>query len=216
MFRRVVFLSSLTVSLVAGCSEAKNDDGAAGGGTGGGASSSTGGSGGGTAGAGGGDTSSTSSSMTQGDVVVNELSATEDWVELFNRGDAAADLSGLGLADQDTPGVPKSADAITFPEGTMLAPGAYLFVLAKQNVDPGEQTPQSTCAPGSSPCFFAPFGLSDADGDAVFLLDGDTILDTAEYPSGAVGAEQTWCRLPNGTGAFEACAPTPSAENAAP
>lgn len=43
----------------------------------------------------------------------------EEWIELFNRGDEAVDLGGWSLSD----GV-----AFTFPEGTSLAPGAFLVV----------------------------------------------------------------------------------------
>jgi len=214
MSRITTVLPIAALFLAIGCSESKSDDtGGGGSGTGGEAQSTTSSAGGATTTT---TDTTTTSSMTTGDVVVNEVSATEDWVELFNRGDGPADLSGLSLADQDTPGVPKIAEEITFPDGTTLAPGAYLFVLAKQAVDPGEQAPQSVCAPGSSPCFYASFGLSDSNGDAVFLLDGRTILDTGEYPAGAVVADESWCRLPNGTGGFAACAPTPSAVNAAP
>ncbi len=208
-----IALVSWVLSVVAlGCSEAKSTDGSGGGGTGT-TDASTGATGG--AGQGGGGATSSTSSGGSGALVVNEVSAVDDWVELYNAGAEVVDLGGVMLADQDTPGVPKTAEGITFPDGTTLGPGAYLFVLAKQTVDPGEQAPQTACAPGSSPCFYAPFGLSDGNGDAVFLLDGSDVLDTAEYPAGAVGAGETWCRLPNGTGAFEACAATPSAENAA-
>jgi hypothetical protein len=211
---RIRLVSSVLAFVALGCSEAKSTDGSGGGDATGTSASASGG-----AGQGGGATTSASTSVgggAVGAVVVNEVSAADDWVELYNPSGAMADLSGLMLADQDTPGVPKTAEGITFPEGTTLGPGAYLFVLAKQTVDPGEQAPQTVCAPGSSPCFYAPFGLSDSNGDAVFLLDGSDVLDASEYPAGAVGAGETWCRLPNGTGAFDACAATPSAANAAP
>lgn len=45
----------------------------------------------------------------------------EEWIELFNRGEVAVDLGGWQLSD---------AVAFTLPEGTTLAPGAYL-VLAR-------------------------------------------------------------------------------------
>jgi hypothetical protein len=43
----------------------------------------------------------------------------EEWIELFNRGEAEVDLSGWMLED---------AVAFRFPEGTILAPGAFLLV----------------------------------------------------------------------------------------
>lgn len=151
-----------------------------------------------------------------GGLVVNEISAvsSEDWVELFNAGDAPVDLTGLRVADEDKPGAPKLADAITFTKDTTLAPGAYLFILAGQaSPAPG---PQSKCDPGASPCFHAVFGLNK-DGDTLFVVGaGDEILIEAVYPPDAVPAGQTWGRLPNGTGTFAGNKPTPSAENKAP
>lgn len=45
--------------------------------------------------------------------------STEEWVELFNRGDATVDLSGWSFDD---------AMEFTFPSGSLLAPGEYLVV----------------------------------------------------------------------------------------
>ena len=60
-------------------------------------------------------------------------------------------------------------------------------------------------------------GAADAPpGPAAFLLDGDTVLDTIEYPAGAATGTETWCRLPNGSVDLDVCSPTPSAENAPP
>ena len=44
---------------------------------------------------------------------------SEEWIELFNRGTAAVDLTGWSFGD----GI-----RFDFPDGTMLAPGAYLVV----------------------------------------------------------------------------------------
>lgn len=222
-------LESLLVVLAlvsAGCSEAKDDgdeDGGAGGsgGSGGaGAGSTDGGNssdGGAADGAGPSDGGSTSSAPGDADLVINEITATEDWIELYNRGSRPFDLGGLGLADADGPGVPKLDEAIIFPAGTTVAAGGYLFILAKQDavVMPGEQEPQTVCAPGSSPCFYAPFGLSDGDGDEIFLLDGEDILASGEYPPAAAAEPSTWCRVPDGTGDFAECEATPGASNSA-
>ena len=211
-----ILLSTALVAALAGCGESDTRIGTGGAAGVGGATSSASSTGG--MGQGGATLGTTSSATGPGSgyLVINEVSALDDWVELFNRGDAPVDLEGLMLADRDTPGGPKTAEAITFPAGTVLDPGAYLFVLAKQPVSPGEQAPQSACDPGASPCFHAPFGFSDADGDAAFLLDGDTVLDTIEYPAGAATGTETWCRLPNGSVDLDVCSPTPSAENAPP
>ncbi len=69
-----------------------------------------------------------------GDVVINEImyhraplslggepltARDEEWIELFNRGTTAVDLSGWLLVD---------AVSFRFPEGTSLAPGGFLVV----------------------------------------------------------------------------------------
>lgn len=58
-------------------------------------------------------------------VVINEVESNGgvpgDWVELYNAGDAAADLSGWKFKDNDD-----SHAFYVIPTGTMLAPGAYL------------------------------------------------------------------------------------------
>jgi hypothetical protein len=149
------------------------------------------------------------------DVVINEIDANVDWIELHNNGVAAFDLSGLVLADRAADCGPKIEDAIIFPPATMIEPGAKLFILAKQDgvVSPGEQVPQTQCAPGLAPCFYAPFGLSNGDGDEIFLIDGGDVLASAVYPSEAATEPATWCRIPDGTGDFAACTATPSAVN---
>lgn len=213
MEARLLFGTLALLVMALACSEAKDeDDGEGGSGTGSttGATSgtqSTTGTGAVTSGAGGG---------AAGDLVVNEISASDDWIELFNRGSAPFDLGGLTLADQDMPGVPKLDEAIVFPSGTTVAPGGYLFILAKQDGAPaGEVQPQTMCEPGPSPCFHAPFGLSAADGDALFVLDDTTVIASADFPANAVPDTQSYCRLPDG-GALAPCAPTPGAANAAP
>jgi hypothetical protein len=198
-----------------GCSESRSDAGGGGAGADGGASTTSSGG----AGAGGEATSSSggssSSAMPKGDVVINEIDANNDWIELVNVGEESFDLSGLLLADSDA-GEPKLDTAIEFPEGASLAGGARLFILAKQDneVEPGVQEPQTVCEPGASPCFYAPFGISDADGDEIFLLDGDRIISSGVYEPAAAADGESWCRLPDGTGDFAVCAPTPSATNA--
>lgn len=208
---------ALGAVLTVACSEARDDAG--GGGQGGEAAGGQseggaveGGAGEGAAPAGGGGQGG---APPAGDLVINEISATEDWIELFNRGTSAFDLGGIVLADDDGMGGPKLDEAISFPAGTSVAPGAFLFILAKQDaaVAPGEQAPQTACDPGSSPCFYAPFGLSDGDGDALYLLDGDAILATGEIPPAAAPEPQSWCRVPDGDGGFAVCDATPGASN---
>jgi hypothetical protein len=205
---------------IMGCAESQVD-GAGGTGTGSTSTSSakTGSTGATSGSATGTSTGATTSSVTTGGgpggVTINELSgAGADFIELFNAGSDTVDLSGVKIADQDTPGMPKLTSAVTLPAGTSLPPGAYLFILGGQASDPG--APQTMCAPGPAPCFFATYKLSNKNGDEVFLLDkNDAVLESVTYP-GNLATGETWSRLPNGTGAFAAGAATPGAANHAP
>lgn len=63
-------------------------------------------------------------------IVINEimyhsLQVKQNWLELFNRGTAAVDLSGWALA--------KAVD-YTFPAGTVMNPGEYLVIAEDANV----------------------------------------------------------------------------------
>jgi hypothetical protein len=157
---------------------------------------------------------STGTGLSSFGIVINEVSGVgADWVELFNAGGAAVDLSGFRIADDDA-GAPKLAEAVSLPSGTIVDAGGYLFVLADQGAAamPGAQT---TCAPGPSPCFHASFGISKS-GDVVYLLDAaDQPVDQVVFPAG-VADGQTIGRLPNGSGDFAPNKPTPGAVNAAP
>ncbi|MBM4375083.1 MAG: lamin tail domain-containing protein [Deltaproteobacteria bacterium] len=146
-------------------------------------------------------------------VVLNEVSGVgDDYLELYNAGDAPVDLSGFKVADDDG-GIPKLAEASVFPTGTNLAPGAYLFVLA--DLKTAMAGPQTMCDPGPSPCFQATFGISKS-GDVLYLLDGtDAVVESVPFPATVLDG-QSWGRLPNGTGSFAANKPTPGAANAAP
>lgn len=159
-----------------------------------------------------------SSSGGMAKLVINEMqTTTEDWVEIINVGDAVADLSGMGLADQDTNGTPKLAEAVRFIEGENLVPGEYLLVVANvKNANPG---PQGDCLNSGGPatCYQASWGISGTNGDQIFLLSpADATVDAVIYPANAVLDGQSYCRLPNGAGDFQACKPTPGELNAGP
>jgi len=150
-----------------------------------------------------------------GALVVNELSAAgDDWIELYNAGDADLDVGGLRIADQLEPGVPKLEEAIEIPAGTTLSAGEYLFILADQDV--ASDGFVAECGPGPAPCLVSAFGLS-VGGDEIFVIDEvDAIVLSVEYPADATVAGESWGRLPNGTGAFAVNAPTPGEANEDP
>lgn len=175
-----------------------------------------------TSSSGGGSSSSSSSGQSSSGgaakLVINELQATsEDWVEILNVGDGVANLAGMGLADQDTTGTPKLAEAVRFIDGETLVPGEYLLVVANvNNPNPG---PQGECLDSGGPatCYQAGWGISGTNGDQIFLLSPtDEVVDTVVYPANAVLDGQSYCRLPNGGGVFQACKPTAGELNAGP
>lgn len=124
-------------------------------------------------------------------IVLNEMSASTEAIEIFNAGRADVDISGWVLTDDDPDdGYDIEADdsELVFPEGTIVAAGEYLVVL--EGKAPGEH----------------PFGLG-AGGDTVSLLELDPlrIVDRTVYGDGE--AAVSWCRQPNGPGGvWQECA----------
>ncbi|WP_437976096.1 lamin tail domain-containing protein [Sorangium sp. So ce295] len=174
-------------------------------------SSSSSGAGGDQGGTGGGTATTT--------VVVNEISAKDgDWIELGNPGPGSADLGGLGLCDSDDSGEPNTADALRFPEGTQLAPGAYLLIVGDQLPEDGPG-PHTACLQdgGPSSCFYTTWKVSSSRGETVYLIsESDQVLAEFKYPIEAAADGETWGRLPDLTGEGAVTAPTPGEENAAP
>lgn len=165
----------------------------------------------------GGTKGDTNAPLTTGDssVLVNEIAASAEWIEITSSGTTAVDVSGFRLADKEKDGgAPKLEEAVTFPAGTVLAPKSFLIVQGGGLDGGGKACP----AGGQSYCFKAEFGISNKNGETLFLLDkGGAVVGTAVYPPAAATAEETWSRLPSGdpTGAFAKGAPTPGAVNVA-
>ena len=154
--------------------------------------------------------------VSTGVVLLNEIGAKDEWIEVVNSGTADVDVGGWIVSDRDKDtGEPKLEDAVTFPEGTHLAPNTYLLVKAG-GVDGGKPCPASR---GPSPaCFHAEFGISNKNGETIFLLAGDGgVQGTAVYPPDAAnGPAISWSRLPSGdpTGEFVLARATPGTANA--
>jgi hypothetical protein len=149
-------------------------------------------------------------------VVFNEIKGEDpDWMELFNTSSAAVDLSGHIVADSNSGTTePDLGDALTFPAGTTIEPGAYLFLLEDEAATPG---PSTECAPSpAASCFKTTFGVSEATGERVHLLaPGMAEVGSFDYPSG-VAATKTYGRYPDGSATLGAMDPTPGAANTAP
>lgn len=109
-------------------------------------------------------------------VVINEVESSgdtsADWVELYNAGEHAVDLSGYRFKDED--------DSHTFyviPAGTQLAAGAFLVLDQAQ---------------------FG-FGLGSSDSARLFAPTGEQPVAASSWTTHAA---VTYGRWPNGTGEF--------------
>jgi len=143
-------------------------------------------------------------SVQVGDIVINELMASndaiaadetgeyDDWIEIYNKGNVAIDISGYFLTDKtDNP------DKWELPAGSILQPDSYLIVWADEDSSQGP--------------LHANFKLS-SDGEIVLLLDPDfNILDEVSF--GPQTTDISYARSPNGTGDFVQQAATFAANN---
>lgn len=139
-----------------------------------------------------------------GDVVINEFLASndtaiadqdgefDDWLELYNKGTQAVDISGYHLSDDVD-----ELDLYTFPANTVLNANEYLIVWADKDL--------------SQAGYHADFKLSAA-GETIFLSDSSmTELDVVTYPEQAT--DTSYGRFVNGTGDFQIMLPTFGAMN---
>ncbi len=129
-------------------------------------------------------------------VALNEVSAkgaTEgpyagkgDAIELINAGLNDADITGWKLSDDPAFPVDKT---YVFPAGSKLAPGAYLVLV--------------TLDPDTSEGEF-PFGISTSKEETLTLADAGGVTIDQLIVQGA-DATVSYCRLPDGAGAWQTC-----------
>lgn len=137
-------------------------------------------------------------------VVLNEINGNDKYIELFNAGDADADITGYQIVkDGEVKWVATDESQLK------LAAGAYLKLdCVKKSTDPKQVSS----------------GLSAGKTVQVILLDKDgKELDKFERgEAGEAGwgetelpenADASFSRVPNGTGDWAYAAPTPGAEN---
>jgi hypothetical protein len=127
---------------------------------------------------------------------VGPFAGLGDAIELYNPGDAAIDLSGWQMSD--APALPVDKTYV-FPPGTTLAPGEYLVLTAYDDV----------ALTGDFP-----FGLSSSNEETLTLADADGAQVDQVIFSGA-DATLSYCRLPDGTGAWQLCDSTLGGANIA-
>ena len=156
-------------------------------------------------------TDMTDATMAGSFVVINELMADndniiadpqgdyDDWLELYNRTDAAVLLTGMYLSDKE--------DNLTkweFPENTEIPANGYLVVWLDEDHDDENATEG----------LHANFKLSK-NGETVILVGtdahGNRVLDSVTF--GEQETDIAYGRLPDGTGDFQIVLATPGAEN---
>lgn len=152
------------------------------------------------------------SNVSSGSILINEISGSGEWIELVSVGTQATDLSGYKIADrnQDT-GEPKIEDAFTFPAGTVVSPRVYVIVQGGGG-DAGKPCPDG----GQSYCFSARFGISNKNGETLFLLaPDDKVVGKVVYPKDGSSGDKSYSRIPSGdpSASFEAVTQTPGAAN---
>ncbi len=119
--------------------------------------------------------------------VADEFGEFEDWIELYNTGSVAVDISGWSITDN-----PDNLDKWQLPAGTVLSPDTYLIVWADEDSIQGP--------------LHANFKLS-ASGETLTLLNTSLEVEN-EVVFGALDIDQSLARIPNGTGDFVIQGPT--------
>jgi hypothetical protein len=123
----------------------------------------------------------------------DEQGGYADWVELYNRGDAAVDLGGYSLSDN--PQAPRKA---VLPAGLIIAAKGVVVFWADS-------------VPASGPTHL-PFKLSKS-GEGIILFDA-AAKQLDEFAWTSAQSDVSYARVPDGTGAFVTCAaPTCSKSN---
>lgn len=149
-----------------------------------------------------------------GAIVINEIDGSgQDFVEIYNRGDVAVNLSNWVIAN-DSGGNPDVADGTIIPVGTVLEPQRFLYVwsnLEKEVIT--EPKLFSECIPASPPpCLHSRWGVS-AGGERIYLLDSKlTMVCALTYPGTIFGGE-AFGRFPDGSSQLCATEPKPGEPN---
>lgn len=137
-----------------------------------------------------------------GSIAINEVdSQPADWVEFYNAGDVALDISGYEIRDNS------DDHRWQFLAGTEIAAGEFLVVdEASIGLVDGVET-----------AFRDPIGIGSADRIRLFDASGSQIDDTLPWSGHAAidgdFAAATLARCPDGKGAFVLAYSTPGAAN---
>ncbi|MBO4866563.1 MAG: CotH kinase family protein [Ruminococcus sp.] len=119
-----------------------------------------------------------------------------DWVELYNSGNSAVDLSGWGLSDKAT-----KPFKFKIPNGTKIAAKSYLVIYCDSTA-------------GETNTSIAPFGMSGS-GETLTLSDANgNAADTLTF--GSIASDTSYGQYPDGSGNFFDLTCTPGRTNVAP
>jgi len=116
------------------------------------------------------------------ELVINEVNSNAgdpnpDWIEIYNPGDEAVDISGFGVYD-------KPAAIYKFPAGTSVPAGGYFVIVCDAALGAAEPTK------------YGAFGISSG-GESVFLVDATgAVIDEVAVPAMPLGV--TYARIPDG------------------
>jgi hypothetical protein len=149
-----------------------------------------------------------------GVVVLNEVkghgSSETDYVELYNVGPGSRDLGGYRIVDSGN-------NSFEFPSPTIMPENGYVLLeIVDENsgLDLGGPFECGT----NQPICYRDTGWGIAQGGELVRLrnPGGTIVDSTQYPGEpTLDSDQSWGRLPDGSGSFQATASTPELENTA-
>ena len=119
-----------------------------------------------------------------------------DWVEIFNSGNAAVDLSGWGLSDN-----PEKPLKWQFPDGTTIRPGEYRVILCDKDTEKSSDAE-----------LHASFTISRKSGEIIVLTDAEgTVHDRITLPE--MKTDISFGRSPEDAGLYCYDTPTPFAAN---
>ena len=121
-----------------------------------------------------------------------------DWVEIFNSGDTAADLSGWGLSDN-----PEKPWKWQFPDGTTIRPGEYRVILCDKDTEKSRDAE-----------LHASFTIGRKSGEVITLTDAEgAVHDRISLPE--MKTDISFGRNPEDGGLYCYDPPTPFAANGA-
>ena len=119
-----------------------------------------------------------------------------DWVEIYNSGDTAVDLSGWGLSDN-----PEKLRKWVFPDGTMIRPGEYKVILCDKETEMNGDAE-----------LHASFTIGRKSGEVITLTDAEgAVHDRITLPE--MKTDISFGRNPEDGGLYCYDPPTPFAAN---